>query len=865
MRWDASFAPVIAQERVFFGSSADGRICALDVESGQTVWTFFTGGPVRFAPYVFDGQLYAVSDDGYLYCLSTRDGSVTWKFRGGLYFTPGTASGQTGGDEHAVTPDGVVYVNVGNKQDGKLHRSNYRKGSRTDRRGKPVRLLALDSDETIAGMSGEPTALIVAGKHAIVGFPGKIVVCDLDGQEPRREHAVAGTVYGLAYAHGRLIASTDRGEILCFLSGGDKQEFRQVGCTTESGVKNAALAVGQPGRTAVAGYTLVLGGSDFDTIAALVAPESRHVVVIDRREPTIDALRKHFHACGLYGPHITALVADTKQTPLPNRFANLIVENGAGTPRAEVQRLLIPRTGRFQSSRSAKPVKLDTHFAGEGTWTHSYHDPANTLYSEDTVVKGPLAIRWFKDLDLVMPNREGRSAPPLYLDGRMYVEGIDALVCADAYSGAELWRLPLPGVQKHMDQSHYSGSSTGGNMCLDSDHLYLIRDGHCLKIDPTTGRVQGKLVVPQSGKAWGYLAVKNGILYGSIPNTDFHVRWLWRRSDMEAIYTESRSLFAMDPASGKVLWQYDAKDSIRHNAIAITNKRVFLIDRPIAELDSIAHQNRNLRAKKPTPEEHPHGMLVAIDAFTGKRLWSNQEGIYGTTLAVNEAQGVLVAGYSKVGFTLPSEFGGRMTGYRVSDGEVLWDLKAVPGDRSRFIIRDRDVVLEPYAYDLTTGAKIDGFELKRAYGCGPAVASRNLLLFRSGTLGYCGAAGDKPVQNFGGIRPGCWFNFIPVGGMVLMPDASERCTCSYLNKATIALEERMAEPIVTTTPSEDGLTVSIQRPERCELRCTLDGMPPTIESPPPPPLVRLRPGTVLKIKAFMHGMPPSETVVVSNE
>jgi len=1000
MRWDAAFAPVIAQGRVFFGSSADGRICALALESGRTIWTYFTAGPVRFAPYISEGQLYAVSDDGYLYCLSTRDGSLTWKFRGGpqqslvlgndrlisrwpargapivsegivyfgcgiwptdgiyiyaldaktgkpiwcndisgniymaqphgganafsgisaqgylaetseyllvptgravpafldkengrlidfllarnqkggggrlsvmpdldafwsrgrLYGTPGIASLPSGCDEHAVTPDGVVYISG-----GKLHRSTYREGSRTDRHGRSIRQIVLDSDETIAAASGEPTAFIVAGKHAIAGFAGRIVVYDLDAREPNREHVVVGTVYGLACAHGRLIASTGRGEVLCFLSGGDKQEFRQVGQPAESGANTAALAAEQPAQRPVAGYTLVLGGSDSDAIEALVAMESRHVVVIDERQQAIDALRKHFDARGLYGTHITALVANTKQTPLPNRFADLIVENGAGTPRDEVQRLLIPRTGRFHSSPSAKAAKLDRKLDGEGTWTHAYRDPANTLYSEDTVVKGPLAIRWFKDLDLVMPNREGRSAPPLYLDGRMYVEGIDALVCVDAYSGAELWRLPLPGAQEHMDQSHYSGSSTGGNMCLVSNHLYLVRGDHCLKIDPTTGAVQGRLAVPQPGRAWGYLAVSNGILYGSIPDTDFHVRWLWRSSNMEAIYTESTSLFAMDPESGKVLWQYDAKDSIRHNTIAITSTHVFLIDRPIAELDSITHQRRDLRAQKPTPDEHPHGTLIALDATTGERLWSNQKEIHGTTLAASEALGVLVAGYTKVQFTLPSEFGGRMTAYRASDGQVLWDLKGLSGERSRFIVRDRDVVLEPHAYDLITGTRIDGFNLKRTYGCGPAVASRHLILFRSGTLGYCGNAADRPVQNFGGIRPGCWFNFIPVGGMVLMPDASERCTCSYLNKATIALEERVAEPLATPTPSEDGLTVSIHGPERCEFRYTLDGMPPTIESPTPPPTVRLRPGTTLKIKAFKHGMPPSETVVVSNE
>jgi hypothetical protein len=43
------------------------------------------------------------------------------------------------------------------------------------------------------------------------------------------------------------------------------------------------------------------------------------------------------------------------------------------------------------------------------------------------------------------------------------------------------------------------------------------------------------------------------------------------------------------------------------------------------------------------------------------------------------------------------------------------------------------------------------------------------------------------LENYGGIRPGCWINAIPAGGLVLVPDASSGCRCSYLNQAWIAL------------------------------------------------------------------------------
>ena len=80
------------------------------------------------------------------------------------------------------------------------------------------------------------------------------------------------------------------------------------------------------------------------------------------------------------------------------------------------------------------------------------------------------------------------------------------------------------------------------------------------------------------------------------------------------------------------------------------------------------------------------------------------------------------------------------------------------------------------------------WQFKRSYGCGIISASPNLLLFRSATIGYVDLLRDAGTENYGGIRPGCWINLLPVGGIVLAPDTTNVCRCSYLNKATIALQ-----------------------------------------------------------------------------
>ena len=63
------------------------------------------------------------------------------------------------------------------------------------------------------------------------------------------------------------------------------------------------------------------------------------------------------------------------------------------------------------------------------------------------------------------------------------------------------------------------------------------------------------------------------------------------------------------------------------------------------------------------------------------------------------------------------------------------------------------------------------------------------VLGRPATLGYFDlSASSQGTQNFGGIRPGCWINAIPAGGILLVPDAASGCVCSYLNQAWFALE-----------------------------------------------------------------------------
>ena len=83
LAFDYAYEITAAGGWVYYGSSADHKVYAIELESGLPRWSFFTEGPVRFAPTIEAGRVFACSDDGWLYCLSAEDGTLLWRFRGG--------------------------------------------------------------------------------------------------------------------------------------------------------------------------------------------------------------------------------------------------------------------------------------------------------------------------------------------------------------------------------------------------------------------------------------------------------------------------------------------------------------------------------------------------------------------------------------------------------------------------------------------------------------------------------------------------------------------------------------------------------------------------------------------------------------
>ncbi len=82
-RGAASFqpsAPTSAGELVFLGGD-DGKVRALDSNTGALKWSFATAGPVAQPPTLWKGRAFVGSGDGTVYCLEAATGRLLWRFR----------------------------------------------------------------------------------------------------------------------------------------------------------------------------------------------------------------------------------------------------------------------------------------------------------------------------------------------------------------------------------------------------------------------------------------------------------------------------------------------------------------------------------------------------------------------------------------------------------------------------------------------------------------------------------------------------------------------------------------------------------------------------------------------------------------
>jgi hypothetical protein len=410
---------------------------------------------------------------------------------------------------------------------------------------------------------------------------------------------------------------------------------------------------------------------------------------------------------------------------------------------------------------------------------------------------------------------KSRSPAPLFVDGRLYLQGKNFLRCLDAYNGRQIWQEP---ISPFPWARTYNGSEVvGSNYCVTADSVYISALDRCRRLDGLTGKELAQFATPKLGQQdnsrWMQTFVDGDLLLGTLESPPIEKgfarpgekqidRCMWVSGT--TVSEEATHLFAMDRRTGELKWSHRARASIIPNSIALAAGRVYLIDRPVVDPS----------ARRRGEEDTTVARLVALAAKTGEVLWSSQDNIVGSTVSVSEPFDVVLMGSDvKERGTLFADYPQVLAVFRGEDGQQLWQKQVLCKQRPMIVGRsiiaegfnldnsDRNNALNrhyPSAWDLLTGetktrinpvtCQPEPWIYGRSTKCSYVTSSKNLLFFRNAMTSYYDLLRDEGQCSVGGLRPSCFINVLPAGGIVLAPTTFAGCQCNMLLRTSVALE-----------------------------------------------------------------------------
>lgn len=681
-------------------------------------------------------------------------------------------------------------------------------------------------------------AMILAGSVLYLGADDGVYALDA-GDGRRLWHARTGSrVRGLALAGGRLYVSTIDGKVRCFHRG---RSGRAAGAGRPTPVATAAsrardIIIRSGVRK---GYCLLLGGRDGLLACELARTSDLHVEMYLDNDTPLAPIREMLATVGLYGSRVCVRSGPCGKLPYPPYVFNLVVDDSAPgrVPLAEALRVTRPCGGVLltRSPAGAKTLAKAGATAvrdgatskitrgrvpGSRDWTHNYATPGNTSCSADAAVRGPFGVLWYgRPGPRQRIDRHAAPPIPLVVGGMMFTLGTDRVMAYDLYNGLLHWRREIRGATRTglpIDAS---------NLVADATSLFLaVDDGTCLRLDGRSGRTTAHYVVPvrPGGKAsqWAWIARAGKLLYGS------------RRTgsaDKTVRKQTSEAIFALNVETGATAWTVPG-DRIDHGGIALADRRVFCLDRRLTA-DQRREAMRQTVGDPSVPDRKAvdrHGKviepdlrkLVALDAVSGKVLWSRPLNLTDVTLDDTIVQGrgaaacmaadgvVLVHGTGSLGHPhkefLAGKFARRaLYAFDARTGRVLWGGRK--GYRKRPIIVGRTVYAEPFAWDLKTGrirtvanplsGREQVLDYHRGYiGCGHLLASASTIFGARGGVSHYALDGRSGFVPFAGMALACGLGAAPAGGVLAVPEGRSGCTCATSIYTSIALYPRPGGP-----------------------------------------------------------------------
>ncbi len=720
--------------------------------------------------------------------------------------------------------------------------------------GNNITAVQLDADKNldtlwISDISASKD-LIKAGNHLYAANDSGISAIRLNsGGKPEViwNYNTPETIERLIAANGKLIAVTAEGAILTFGDTPPANVMEYARKETKEKVK--------PGKTEkliqtagiTEGYGLILGGEDIRLIKGLLSTTELNLVVYEKNRDRVNSLREYFDKAGVTADRLNFQHFNGKFPLLPKYFSSLTIvtdpyyiEGGDQDIVEQVYEITRPYGGQVVLlAKRAKQKHLMKSFTeldlpgattqkgkdflmitrtgplpGASPWTHNNGDIANTIKSDDRLVKAPLGILWFggnSNMD-VLP-RHGHGPGEQVIDGRLIIQGTNSISARDVYTGRVLWKKESDQLLEDnwmvyfdetydedspldtkYNQVHLPGANARGtNYVATKEYVYLIKGDECSVIDITNGEtVKTFATTGDDTKELAYIGVYEDLLilgsnFAEFAGFDDDSIFIKRPKFTDYDLTASRELMVLNRFTGEKLWTIEANHGFIHNAVIAGDEMLFCLDKLPQYLET---------KLKRRGEDLPEGSrLLYLNVRTGEVIREETEDVFGTWLGYSSEHKLLLQSTRPSRDMLHGEAGERMIAYNTLTKDKIWD-KAIQYANPPIIHNDK-IYTNGEGFLLLTGEAltetdpVTGEDLKwsfkREYGCGFVAASEYLLTFRSASAGFINLEAFEGTGNLGGWKPGCSTNLIAADGVLNSPDYTRTCNCAYQNQTSLAL------------------------------------------------------------------------------
>ncbi|MBN2312251.1 MAG: PQQ-binding-like beta-propeller repeat protein [Candidatus Hydrogenedentes bacterium] len=462
-------------------------------------------------------------------------------------------------------------------------------------------------------------------------------------------------------------------------------------------------------------------------------------------------------------------------------------------------------------ARAAAPLALDGRLFVQGENLVMAYDSYNGVLLWQRAIPGALRVRVDSDMSNMAVQPEG-----------LYVATGAQCLRLDPATGATLATYAVPpradGAPARWGYLACQGDTVFGSRAKPLDREYgaswwqkVAGDAETAPSVEQTAELLAEDPGVNNRAFWD--AQRNGSLWHGM--TSFPA-WGSVRSPQGAVTERimaSDAFFALDRDSGDVRWIREAGD-IAHPAIAIADNTVFLAECSVSDAERAAaiEQREALVStgvveKSETHYESEHAdvrRVLALDAATGAPRWDR---VIDLTECGGDRMGLAYthnlvfffgcfSNHDRGLFNDGALKWRRITAVAAEDGRCVWSRPL--NYLRRPVIMGDTILIEPRACDARTGAiktrphpltgQDEEWEFVRpGHCCSITSASADMFFLRGYFLWYYDTVRDQGMLPFGGIRPGCWINLLPADGLLLFPEASAGCTCSYPIRTSVAM------------------------------------------------------------------------------